>query len=50
MSRDVSFSSERWEEEELEKVEKMRRQLEGLSVSVILSSLVLREGECEITA
>jgi hypothetical protein len=41
MSRAVSLSRERWEEEELEKVEKIRRQLDEVSVSVILSSRVL---------
>ena len=43
MFGDVSLSSERWEEEELEKVEKIRLQLEDVSASVMLSSRVLQD-------
>ena len=43
MFGDVSLSRERWEEEELEKVEKIRLQLEDVSASVMLSSRVLQD-------
>lgn len=44
MSRDVRRSSERWEDEEEEKVEKIRLQLEDVSPSVMLSRRVLKSG------